>query len=228
MRICRLPSGQIRLVVRPLHLLADGVGADVILLFQHQPAHFGQMALGVRIVPIARRARPQRVFIQLQPLRLHAAEDHGAQAAVADGQRVGPHDGGLFVPENQAATAAARMRGDAAAAAEMPATNWRRVTICAGLRSQIVPEIVEWFVEVRSHPNTLTRSRFAKRQPVDGGSGSCALFVGCGRRLVPHRLPGRLGRRRISRRRVELSHRHILYEHRFAGVVAGGNGAALE
>ncbi len=51
------------------------------------------------VVTIAADAHPHRVFVQLDVLLLCSAKHHSAQAAVADGQRLVPFDGGLVVPE---------------------------------------------------------------------------------------------------------------------------------
>ena len=49
-----------------LHLAAELVGQVIVLLFQNRPAHRGQIILRIEIVTVDRKARPERVFIQLQ------------------------------------------------------------------------------------------------------------------------------------------------------------------
>ena len=46
-------------------------------------------------------AGPDGTLVELDALVRGAAEDHGAHAAVADGQGVGPENGGLVVPEGE-------------------------------------------------------------------------------------------------------------------------------
>ncbi len=96
-----IAQGQIRFVVRALHLFAYSVGSNVILLFEHKAADFCQMPLGIRIVPLMRAARPKRIFIEMDPFRLHAAEDHCAQMPVADRKSVAPLSRSRVVPEQQ-------------------------------------------------------------------------------------------------------------------------------
>ena len=69
------------------------------------------MLPGIGTIPIARGAGPERVFVELQPFGRHAAEDHRAQASVADGKSVAPEVGGLVVPEDERA---GRLRSRAA------------------------------------------------------------------------------------------------------------------
>lgn len=59
-----------------------------------QTAHFGKGAGSVGVEAIDLAAGPDAVVIQLQPFVGSAAEDHGAQAAIADGKRFGPFAGG--------------------------------------------------------------------------------------------------------------------------------------
>ena len=46
-------------------------------------------------------AGPDGMLVELDALVGGAAEDHGAHAAVADGQGFGPESGGLVVPESE-------------------------------------------------------------------------------------------------------------------------------
>jgi hypothetical protein len=56
----------VRLGKQALHLATELVGQVKVLLFQDRPAHRGQIILRIEIVTIHRKARPERVFIQLQ------------------------------------------------------------------------------------------------------------------------------------------------------------------
>ena len=58
-----------------------GFGKTVLL---DQPPDFGKGVQRLRIDGIIWAARPQRIFVQLQPLLVDPAEDHGAQPPVAD------------------------------------------------------------------------------------------------------------------------------------------------
>ena len=53
----------------------------------------GRSALSLRL------AAPHGDFVELESLLLDAAEDHRAQAAVADGERFLPLGGGTVIPE---------------------------------------------------------------------------------------------------------------------------------
>ena len=85
------------------HLRADELRRLGVLALGEQTPDLGQRVFRVRIHRIVRPARPQRVFVQLQPLVHDAAEDHRAETAVADRQRAHPLGGGRL-----AALAAAR------------------------------------------------------------------------------------------------------------------------
>ena len=72
-----------------------------LLPFGQQLADFGQVLRGPGPGVGARPSGPERGFVELNVLLPHPAENHAAQPAVADGQRVGPLRGGLGVPERQ-------------------------------------------------------------------------------------------------------------------------------
>ena len=59
------------------------------------------MLLGIRVVTVVGTSGPEGVFVELKAFGLDAAEDHGAEASVADGQSVAPEDGWFFVPEDE-------------------------------------------------------------------------------------------------------------------------------
>lgn len=70
-------------------------------LLGYQAAHLGQGLAEPRVVCDVGPAAVEGVDVELQPLLGRAAENHGAQAAVADGQGLDPGAGGLVVPEGQ-------------------------------------------------------------------------------------------------------------------------------
>ncbi len=61
--------------------------------------HQGQGGFGRRVRAVDGAARPERVFVELEPLLLQTPEDHRSQATVADRQGFLPRSGGLVVPE---------------------------------------------------------------------------------------------------------------------------------
>ena len=80
---------QVGLGERAHQPLGGGVGGGVVA-GQRQAADLGERGLRVRPVPVAGAAGPQRVVVDLQALDADVAEDHRAEAAVADRQRLDP------------------------------------------------------------------------------------------------------------------------------------------
>ena len=80
------------------HQAVRGLVGGRVVAGQREAPHFGEGGLGTRCVPAARPARPQRVVVDLQPLDPDVAEDHGAEASVADRQRLDPLRRGASVP----------------------------------------------------------------------------------------------------------------------------------
>ena len=72
---------------------------------EQQRADFGEMGSSSRMRVIVRLACPDGGFVELNAFRGGVAEDHGAEPAIADRQRIGPKDGRLLVPEGK------RLRG---------------------------------------------------------------------------------------------------------------------
>jgi hypothetical protein len=93
-----------RLVAHLLHGLAEqrlvgqllGLG---VAAGEHQFAHLGQALARPRVGRVVRAAGEEAALVELQPLGVRAAEDHGAQAPVTDRQRLRPFIGGAAVPE---------------------------------------------------------------------------------------------------------------------------------
>src|SRR3546814_13514837 len=69
---------------------------------EDQVAYLGQSLARTRVDVRIGTARPERIFVELKPLALDSAEQHRAEPAVADGQRLGPDAGRLGVPEQRA------------------------------------------------------------------------------------------------------------------------------
>ena len=92
----------VRLVVWALHLVADVVGGDVILAFRGPGGGLRAGAAWPRDCSI-RAGAPDHSVSSFSCRRsiVHAAEDHGAQASVADGQGIGPFVGGLTEPQHR-------------------------------------------------------------------------------------------------------------------------------
>ena len=88
----------IRLRERAHHPLRELVSVHVAALGD-RAADIGEYVLRLRVVPVSRRARPQRVVVQLQVLLDDLAEDHRAEASVADREGLHPLAGGAVVPE---------------------------------------------------------------------------------------------------------------------------------
>jgi hypothetical protein len=82
-----LPVGQVlRLLVAP---------------FAQELPHLGQVRERLRVDGVVRPAGPERVLVELDPLRGDAAEHHASQPAVADRQRFHPLRRGLAVEEDR-------------------------------------------------------------------------------------------------------------------------------
>ena len=83
-----------------------------IVAFKNQPPHLGERVRRVGIHGVIRPACPERAFVQLQPLLVHAAENHRADATVADGQRLDPLFRRLAIPEAQRLDWCGRVTGE--------------------------------------------------------------------------------------------------------------------
>ena len=94
----RVAHRLIRLGVGALHLPAQRAGLD-ILPGAEQAAHFGQHRSGSGVVAVFGSARPERVFVELQPFVDVAAKDHGTQTTIAHRQRLLPLFGWLGIPQ---------------------------------------------------------------------------------------------------------------------------------
>ena len=73
----------------------------LVVAVRDQPAHLGQVGQGLRVGRIVGAAGPESVLIELEPFLVNAAKDHGAQTAVAYGQRLDPFCGGPFIAEDK-------------------------------------------------------------------------------------------------------------------------------
>jgi len=71
-----------------------------IAAFEHHPANVGERAARLRAVGAIGAAGVQRIAIELEPFAARTAEHHGADAAVADRQRLRPGGGRLAIPES--------------------------------------------------------------------------------------------------------------------------------
>jgi hypothetical protein len=80
-------------------LLLHQLLALAVVAGEQQCAGLGKPLLGSFPVARDRAACPQRVDVQLQPFVLEAAEHHGAESAVADGQGLVPVGRRIAVPE---------------------------------------------------------------------------------------------------------------------------------
>ena len=83
-------------------LAGQALGLALLALEEKLP-HLGQRVGGAEVLVVLRLAGPQAVFIELEPLDGHAAEDRGAHTAVADHERLLPLLGGPAVPQHPAA-----------------------------------------------------------------------------------------------------------------------------
>ncbi len=91
-----------------LHFFTELVGEVIVLMFEHGAAQGGEMVLRVGVVAVAGLAGPEGVLVELEDFFAEgavfaASVDHGAETAVADGQRIDPLSGRFFVPEGQVA-----------------------------------------------------------------------------------------------------------------------------
>ncbi len=73
---------------------------------EDQPAGLGERGGGAGVVVVVGAAGPQRVLVELEPFDVRAAEDHGAQPAVAHRQGPEPLVGGAGVPQAEAGVSA--------------------------------------------------------------------------------------------------------------------------
>ncbi len=90
------------LVQRFAHELLHGeVFGFLLLSGPEQFADFGQRLGGALVGIVVGLARPDGTLVELYSFVRCAAEDHGAHAAVADGQGIGPENGRLVVPESE-------------------------------------------------------------------------------------------------------------------------------
>ena len=71
------------------------------LVLEDETAHFGQGAERGGVDGVVGTAGPEGILVQLQTLVFQAAEDHGAEAAVAHGNGLGPLLGRLGIPEDE-------------------------------------------------------------------------------------------------------------------------------
>ena len=67
---------------------------------KQQATDLRQRGERIGIVAVARRSHPERFFIQLNPFAAHAAEEHRADPAVAERERVVPLRRRRTVPKN--------------------------------------------------------------------------------------------------------------------------------
>ena len=65
------------------------------------PAISGVVVCSARVRIVVRRARPDGIFVELQSILPHTAEDHRPKAAVADGQGFDPLHGRFVIPERK-------------------------------------------------------------------------------------------------------------------------------
>ena len=63
-----------------------------------QRAHLFHIFPGVGIDPVAEGAVPEAVLVELDPVHLGSAKDHGAHVTIAQGQRLVPGRGRAFIP----------------------------------------------------------------------------------------------------------------------------------
>jgi hypothetical protein len=83
------------------HLLTDQMRGLTIFAVENQLPHFRQGGARLWIDRVIRAAGPERVFVQLKPFVIDAAEDHRAEPAIADGEGFGPFFGRLTIPKAQ-------------------------------------------------------------------------------------------------------------------------------
>ena len=83
------------------HGSIDQVGRFLELFVVDQGPDPGQVIGATGIVGVVGRSGPQGVFVELQAFLGDAAENHGAQAAIADGQGFDPRTRRLGVPQGE-------------------------------------------------------------------------------------------------------------------------------
>jgi hypothetical protein len=80
---------------------AGEFGGARVVAGEDEAADLGKGVAGGGDVVVVRAAGPERVFVELQALFADAAEDHRAEAAVAEREGLDPLAGGLRIPERQ-------------------------------------------------------------------------------------------------------------------------------
>ncbi len=104
----QIAQRQVGLCEDALHLPGQAVGLGVLAGEDRRPHRRQHVARG-GVIARPRPARPERLFVQLQPLLCDAAEDHRAQPAIADGQRLDPGVGRGRIPEGEIGLAHAKL-----------------------------------------------------------------------------------------------------------------------
>ncbi len=110
---CFLVAGEseVQVAQRLVSLLVAGDAHHVLvgqfsrlgeLFLADQFADLREALVCLRVVVVVRTAGPERVLIEQNAFRLHAAEDHPAETAVADRHRVAPCFRRLTVPKRPA------------------------------------------------------------------------------------------------------------------------------
>ena len=66
---------------------------------QQRPAHLSEAGQGKRVLSWPQRPGPEALLVELDHLLVHPSVHHGAEAAIAHGQRFQPASGGLGVPK---------------------------------------------------------------------------------------------------------------------------------
>ncbi len=96
-----------KLVQRDAHevLCRQGFGR-MLLPIEEQAADLGEVGHGPLVSIVVRCAGPDRILVDLQSLLGRSAEDHCAQAAIADWQGLIPGPGGRIVAQAQRCVAA--------------------------------------------------------------------------------------------------------------------------
>ena len=82
-----------------LDVLCGHVLCFFITSLPHQLPHAGQVFQRLGIGIVVGPASPNSLFVELESLIGHTPEDHGTQAAIADGQCLVPVSGGLRIPQ---------------------------------------------------------------------------------------------------------------------------------
>jgi hypothetical protein len=81
-------------------VINDPLGLTVFAL-EGQAASFGQVFEGIGVGRIIGAAGPEGAFVELEAFAVDAAENHGAEPAIADGHCFDPRDRGPTIPETQ-------------------------------------------------------------------------------------------------------------------------------